>query len=201
MIVEAGKTDAPAVSIIDCSSLLWSTVSRDHWQSEPAAKKYQCPLLKSMDTLPIELVSRIFLLESANLLPEALSRHRLTISAVCSSWRATALTTQYIWSFIDVVLRSTTSIENVMSLLNLYLERAYSVSIDIIFFANALPTMRSKIVRVWETISKHLHRCRSLRIVGDIEPEIFLPFRTSMNRLESLEIAQRPPVGSTFNIC
>lgn len=152
-----------------------------------------------MKTLPAELVSRVFLLGSEILAYGTLLTHRLAISAVYSSWRTTAISTQQLWSFIHVHLRDPNSIESIASLLNMHLERAYSVSIDITF--HALTKSESSVARMWDTISKHLHRCRGFKIVGEIKPDLVFPSKTSMDRLESLYIASFAQARTLLIVC
>lgn len=147
-----------------------------------------------MDALPIELVSRIFLWECESLTDIALLRYRLTISAVCSSWRTTALSTQQLWSSINVHIKWDTVITNALALLATHLERAYSVPIDVTLTAYLLSDSTLRLARLWDAMSKHLHHCRTLRIVGNVSPGVFLPLRDPMNCLEYLEISIFAPV-------
>lgn len=142
-----------------------------------------------METLPIELVSSIFLMGCERLGKTALLRHRLSISAVCSSWRAIALSTQPLWSLIHVYPTSNSSTPSALSLLRMHLERAHNVSLDVMLFPMAAHISDTNLASLWDAISKHLPRCQSLGIFGDIYPNIILPFRVPMERLERLDVS------------
>lgn len=146
---------------------------------------------KNMNALPVELISRILLLGCEGLhensTDNALMRQLITTSAVNSVWRSTALSTQKLWASIHVHPRGNLTMMNSLALMTMQLERSHSVYIDLAL--HAFKINNTNLALFWETILKHLHRCRSLKIYAQpARPSLIVPFRADMNRLERLEI-------------
>lgn len=143
-----------------------------------------------MRSLPVELISHIFSLACE---PEdsrkigyatAVLKHLLAISAVCSSWRTVALSTQTLWSTITVKPISKDDLEGVLSLLKMFLVRAHSVPLDMSLILH-YELSKADFKRLWDVISGCLPRCRSLEISGAVDLSISLPLQTtdSLRRL------------------
>lgn len=154
--------------------------------NNPSWKACSLKLLLSMKSLPVELMTRIILMGCETLDTDALLRHRWSISAVSSSWRMIALSTQLLWSRIDIRLNSRSRAKKERSSLQMHLERAYSVSLDITLFVSAVSS--EDLPSIWDTIFEHLPRCRSIRMAGDFDLDSILPFQMSMGRPECLDI-------------
>lgn len=123
-----------------------------------------------MDQLPAELIAHIFLLTSQDSYVKwgpnrGLLQSLLSVSSVCSRWRAIALSTPKLWTYIGIwPIGTNSSVTPIISRVQAHLERSSAALIDIHFNFTMLPN--EKLQLIWPMVSSHLHRSRSIRIFG-----------------------------------
>lgn len=164
-------------------------------------------MAKSIDALPVELIAQIVVascegLDAERADPKMLA-HALSISSVSSLWREITLSTPKLWSRITLwsvatIVGKHASGKLVYSLdpraitrLQAQLERSDRVPIDVIIEGLAVGNLDDAKM-VWDTLSSHVHRFRSLQVDNLDDPlvDLVLPLRGPgpLKYLETLHI-------------
>lgn len=123
--------------------------------------------------LPVELVAHIFSLTCQAGYSKVVRGHDigllealLSVSSICSRGRRIALSTSNLWTHIDITQSSTIiPFLRLASRLQAHLERSRNASIDVALdFHPFHPLSEQKFI--WAMLVPHLHRCRSLGMMG-----------------------------------
>lgn len=138
--------------------------------------------------MPVELIARILFLACQGGFVEyrgdsALPHSLLSVSSVCAHWREIALSTQKIWTSINMTpstRRRRADLASNSSRIQAHLERSGSTSFDLLAHLSLFPSLAEQQF-TWRLISSHLHRARSIELYR-LTPEFaasILPFPMS----------------------
>lgn len=149
-----------------------------------------------MHLLPIELIVKIFTIayddyrlgvddENGTL------QFSLSISSVCSFWRAITLSTPGLWTCFIIQPRQA-SIDPTLPMLKTLLERSGEVPLDIHLIGHVSDedTYVPSLISSWELASTNLYRCRKLQVTGLRRKlhRLIFPLIGPLERLETLRI-------------
>ncbi|KAF8319807.1 hypothetical protein DL93DRAFT_123561 [Clavulina sp. PMI_390] len=150
---------------------------------------------KPLPSLPAEILGEIFQLTTAceriNDTPagDRIIRTLVAITSVNSYWRTVAISRKSLWTIIHISdPKSAMAITSALKILELFIERPSTASLDIYLALACGSNDHSHIL--WRSLSSHLYRCRKLVINRLLSAfaRLVLPLRQPLERLESFHL-------------